>query len=75
MYIRRLLRSLTPFERGLWLTSLLVTTGSFLVSGDGLTYLSSLIGVTALIFIAKGYVVGQVISLIFSLFYGYKYSL
>ena len=70
MYIRRLLRSLTPFERGLWITSLLVTTGSFVVSGDILTYLSSLIGVTSLIFIAKGHVAGQFLSVIFSVFYG-----
>ena len=70
MYIRRLLRSLTPFERGLWITSLLVTTGSFVVSGDLLTYLSSLIGVTSLIFIAKGHVAGQFLSVIFSVFYG-----
>ena len=70
MYICQLFRSLTRFERFLWATSLLVTTGSFLVSGDLITYISSLIGVTSLIFIAKGHVAGQILAMVFSLFYG-----
>ncbi|MBE7023235.1 MAG: hypothetical protein E7412_02095 [Ruminococcaceae bacterium] len=35
-----------------------------------MTLLSSLIGVTALIFVSKGYVFGQVLTVIFAVFYG-----
>ena len=65
-------RDLTPFERGLWLTSLTVVTASFLLSpeGDLLSLTASLVGVTALIFVAKGYVLGQLLTVVFALFYG-----
>jgi nicotinamide mononucleotide transporter PnuC len=44
---------------------------SFLVSPeDDLTLIASLIGVTALIFVAKGYVLGQVLTVVFAVFYG-----
>lgn len=63
---------LTKFERGLWIASITVITASFLISraGDILTLIASLIGVTALIFVAKGYILGQVLTVVFSLFYG-----
>lgn len=63
---------LTKFELGLWIVSLIVVTGSFVLSrgGDYMTLIASLIGVTALIFVAKGYVVGQVLTVVFALFYG-----
>ncbi len=63
---------LSRFELGLWLTSVIVIAGSFLLSGGGdiLTIIASLIGVTALIFVAKGYVLGQVLTVVFSVFYG-----
>ncbi|MBR2667387.1 MAG: nicotinamide mononucleotide transporter [Oscillospiraceae bacterium] len=70
--VRQLLRSLSRFERTLWICSLIVVTVSFLLTPTP-SYLSlaaSLIGVTALIFIAKGYVVGQVLIVIFAVFYG-----
>lgn len=62
---------LTKFERGLWIASITVITASFLISraGDILTLIASLIGVTALIFVAKGYILGQVLTVVFSLFY------
>lgn len=65
-------RDLTKFERALWLTSVVAVVGSFALSGGGdwLTMISSLIGVTALIFLAKGYVLGQVLSVAFAVFYG-----
>lgn len=65
-------RDLTKFELILWITSVLVTLGSFVFSeGEGLlTTIASLIGVTALIFVAKGYVLGQVLTVVFALFYG-----
>ena len=64
-------RDLSRFERTLWLTSIAVITLSFFLSGGSLLSLSaSLIGVTGLIFVAKGYVIGQVLVVIFSVFYG-----
>ena len=65
-------RDLTRFEWGLWLTSLAVVTASYLLAParDYLSLVSSLVGVTALIFVAKGYVLGEVLSLVFALFYG-----
>ena len=73
-------RDLTKFEFILWITSVVVVCFSFLFpeEKDYLTLISSLIGVTALIFVAKGYVLGQVLCLIFAIFYGiisfyYKY--
>ena len=72
MKIKNPFSDLTKFELALWLTSVMSITVSFLMSGnkDWLTVTSSLIGVTALIFIAKGYVIGQILLIVFSVFYG-----
>ena len=65
-------KDLTAFERGLWIISIIVVILSFLFSNGGwLELIASLIGVTALIFVAKGYVLGQILSVVFALFYGY----
>ena len=70
------IKSLTKFEKGLWLTSVTVTLLSYLLSylfsgnGDLLNLIASLIGVTALIFVAKGHVLGQLLTVLFSVFYG-----
>ncbi len=65
-------KDLTRFEWMLWLTSMVTVTGSFLLlsSHDYLTLIASLIGVTALIFVAKGYVLGQILTVVFAVFYG-----
>lgn len=65
-------KELTKFEIILWLVSVAVVAGSFFLfqSKDHLTLISSLIGVTALIFLAKGMVIGQVLVIIFAVFYG-----
>ena len=65
-------KNLTKFERKLWLLSVVVVAGSFLLAPDRdyLTLTASLIGVTALIFVAKGYVLGQILTVIFAIFYG-----
>ncbi len=65
-------KDLTKFERGLLLFSLAGVSGSYLLApqGDLLSLLASLIGVTALIFVAKGYVLGQVLTVVFAVFYG-----
>ena len=63
---------LTRAEWLLWLTSLLVVTAAFLLSGmaDALTITASLIGVTALIFVAKGHPLGQLLTIVFAALYG-----
>ena len=63
---------LTRFERGLWASSVLVMLGGFLLAPENgvLNLIASLIGVTSLIFNAKGYVIGQVLMVIFSVLYG-----
>ena len=68
----RSFRDLTPGERALWLCSVAVVVGSFILSGRGdwLSAIASVIGVTALIFVAKGYVLGQVLTVVFAVFYG-----
>lgn len=65
-------KELTKTELILWLSSLALVLASFVFSKekDVLAFLSSLIGVTALIFIAKGYVFGQILVVVFSVFYG-----
>ncbi len=72
MKTRNPFKDLTKFERRLWLTSVLVVTLSFLLPNekDYLNLVASLIGVTALIFVAKGYVIGQILCIIFALTYG-----
>ncbi len=63
--------ALTRFEWGLWITSLVVVGGSFLLAPntDYLNLVTSLIGVTGLIFLAKGMLIGQIVTIIFSLLY------
>ncbi len=65
-------RELSRFELCLWLISSAVIIISFTASGgnDYLTVIASLIGVTALIFVAKGMVLGQVLTVVFAVFYG-----
>lgn len=73
MNIKDFFIRLTAFEWLLWLGSAAMITVSYLFAGeyDVLTLIASLIGVTALIFTAKGNVLGPVILIFFSLFYGY----
>lgn len=64
-------RFLTKFEWGLWGISLCVVTASFFLGGRGsvLSLVASLLGVTALIFVAKGDVTGQLLTVVFSVLY------
>ena len=64
------IKSLTRFEWALWACSVLTVTVAFVFSGDVLNFAASIIGVTALIFVAKGLVLGQVLTVVFSVFYG-----
>ena len=72
MRFRRLLKFLSPFEWTLWICSMLVITVSFFLGADRylLTLVASLLGVSALIFIAKGNVIGQFLIILFSILYG-----
>ena len=70
--MRNPFKSLNKFEWGLYILSILLVTLSYVLSGSGfLSFIASLIGVTALIFVAKGDVWRQVITVIFALFYAY----
>lgn len=62
----------TPFEIVLWTTGVIGTLSSYFISTqkDPLNTAATLIGVTALIFVAKGKVLGQILTVIFALFYG-----
>lgn len=59
-------------EWALWLCSLLLVTASNLLSGsvDALTLAAACIGVTSLIFAAKGSVWSQILMIVFSVLYG-----
>lgn len=59
-------KALTKGERLLWGCSVGVIAASFALSGGGdwLSAAAALIGVTALIFVAKGFVLGQVLTML-----------
>lgn len=69
---KKFIKSFTKTELILWLGSTVLIVASFLIfdSGDYLTLVASLIGVTSLIFSAKGNPFGPFLMIIFSLLYG-----
>lgn len=69
--IKSSIKNLNSFEQKLWLLSVIIVTLSFLIfrSENFMTLIASLIGVTALIFVAKGDVLGQILTIVFSLLY------
>ncbi len=76
MFIKKLRKFyyyFTPFEKLLWVLSVtLISVSFFVFDGESyLTYIASLIGVTSLIFIAKGNPFGQFLMIIFGAVYGY----
>ncbi len=71
----KLFKAFSELSRGellLWIGSLAAVTAAFLFSGGGdiLTLIASLLGATALIFVSKGMVLGQVLTVVFAVFYG-----
>ena len=70
--MKRFIKYFSPFEWVLWLLSLLtITLFFFAFDREGyLTLVASLIGVTSLIFAAKGNPVGPLLMMIFSILYG-----
>ena len=71
MNILESIKRLKWYERLIWLISVLVIVVSFFVfkNREYITLIASLIGVTALIFVAKGDVLGQVLTVVFAIFY------
>lgn len=65
------LKSMSSFEKILWLVSVLAIIVSSLITGNKhlLTIIASLTGVTALIFVAKGNTIGQILTVFFSILY------
>ena len=66
------IRALTKLEKIIWITSLLVifASSTFFPNPDWLSVITSIIGATALIFVGKGDPIGQLITIIFAVFYG-----
>lgn len=70
--LKKILNYFTKFEIALWLSSVAAITASFFIFDrtGWLKLAASLIGITALIFNAKGNPVGQILIIIFSVLYG-----
>ena len=71
MKIKALFAYFSPFERVLWLGSVLAISLSFFI-GDtphAFSIIASLLGVTSLLLIAKGNVIGQFLVILFSVLY------
>ncbi len=72
MNIFQSIKRLKWYETLIWSISVVTIHISFFMFSERNPYtlITSLIGVTALIFVAKGDVFGQVLTVIFALFYG-----
>ena len=73
MDLRKSYLALSKFEKGLWFTSLVVVVISYFAGNSFYlpALIASLTGVTALIFVAKGDVLGQILTIVFSLLYAW----
>lgn len=69
----KLLNYFTRYERFLWVCSVFIIISSFIYFDTRNYFIlaASLIGITSLIFCAKGNAIGQLLMIIFSLLYGY----
>ena len=72
MKLKNPIKDLAKPERAIWLISVAMILISQLAmdGSDPLSAAASVLGVTALIFVAKGYVIGQLLTVVFALFYG-----
>ena len=70
--MKKLFKLFSIFDIALWVVSIVAIILSFTLSPnrDYLTLTSSVIGVTALMYIEKGHVAGQILTVIFAVFYG-----
>ena len=66
------IKSFTLFEKLLWVFSVtvIITSAVIFGSSEPVSVGASLIGVTSLIFIAKGHYIGQALTIVFSVLYG-----
>lgn len=73
IYMKKILNYFSLFEYLLYFGSLLLILTSFFVfENTEYSYLvGSIIGITALIFLAKGNPIGQALTIVFSIFYGF----
>ena len=71
--MRKLINYFTKFEIGLWLSSVVIIIVNFFIfkDKDYLTLAASLIGATFLILNAKGNPLGQFLTIVFSILYGF----
>lgn len=71
MEILKSFKTLTGFERALWIGSLVLITAVFILGGqrDLLVLSAPLLGATALIFVAKGNPLGQILTVVFAVLY------
>lgn len=71
--LKRIIKYFSIVEIILWICSVTLIITSFCIfnKNNYLTLIASIIGVTSLIFNAKGNPIGQVLMIIFSLLYGY----
>lgn len=70
--LKKLMNYFTTVEKCLWCFSVLLIVVSFFIfdRSNYATLVSSIIGITSLIFCAKGNPIGQVLMIIFCIFYG-----
>ncbi len=70
--MKRILNYFTKFEKGLWISSVLLIFVSFVIFDreNYLTLFASILGATFLIFNAKGNPIGQFLTIVFSILYG-----
>ena len=66
------IKSLTKKEWGLWLGSMMIVAASHLLTGDAdyFTMIAACVGISSLIFAAKGNVWAQILMIVFSILYG-----
>lgn len=70
MNLKKSFAALTTFDRILWAAALAVVLVSGIIGrGSAVAVTAPLIGVTALVFLAKGDVLGQLLTVIFAIFY------
>ena len=71
MSLRKSFQNLSKFEKCLWGLSVFVVSLSYFLGTEDniLTLFTSILGVTSLIFVAKGDVIGQLIAVLFSILY------
>lgn len=78
--MKNFIKNIKPIEYLIWSMSVILIVFFFVIlkNTEYIYLISSLIGVTALIFVSKGYPIGQLLTIVFSIFYGiisysYKY--